>query len=128
MRFTSQASPEKVSIGQPVDESIDVGVAVRQGKEVEVELWDGTSVLSPGKPTGTSAVIGTVLSPLTQVEAGTVRCIGLNVSVPSPNVAPYLRLPHENSTQNGTDTLVPSSISSTPPRQRWKSQRFQRSS
>lgn len=65
-----------------MDENVDVGLATREGKEVEVDIWSGSSVLSPGESTGTSAVIDKVLSPLTQVEAGTVRCIGLNVSVP----------------------------------------------
>lgn len=78
VRFTSLSNPDKVLIGQPVDESVDVGLATREGKEVEVDIWSGTSVLSPGESTGTTAVIDKVLSPLTQVEAGTVRCIGLN--------------------------------------------------
>lgn len=83
MRFTSLSNPDKVLIGQPVDEDVDVGLATRQGKEVTVDIWDGSSVLSPGQATGTTAVIDRVLSPLTPVEAGTIRCIGLNVSFSS---------------------------------------------
>lgn len=70
-------------IGQPVDENVDVGLAAREGKEIEIDIFSGSSVLSPGESTGTKAILGKVLSPLTQVEAGTVRCIGLNVSVSS---------------------------------------------
>lgn len=78
VRFTPKSDPSKVLVGQPIDDDIDVGVAVREGKEVTVDVFSGTSVLSPGSATGQNAIIERVLSPLTQVEAGTVRCIGLN--------------------------------------------------
>ena len=65
-------------VGQPTDDDLDVGLAVREGKEVNVDVFSGSSVLSPGEASGQSAVIDRVLSPLTQVEAGTIRCIGLN--------------------------------------------------
>lgn len=81
VRFTPKSDSTKVLIGQPTDESVDVGVAVREGKEVSVDVFSGSSVLSPGEPSGQTAVIDKVLSPLTQVEAGTIRCIGLNVSI-----------------------------------------------
>lgn len=74
------SNPDKILIGQPVDDDVDVGLAVREGREVTVDIWSGSSVLSPGESMGTAAVIDKVLSPLTQLEAGTVRCIGLNVS------------------------------------------------
>ena len=80
VRFTPKSDSSKILIGQPSDENVDVGVAVREGKEVSVDVFSGTSILSPGESSGQSAVIGTVLSPLTQVEAGAIRCIGLNVS------------------------------------------------
>ena len=65
-------------IGQPVDENIDVGLAVKEGKEVSVDVFSGSSVLSAGSPTGKIEKIGTLLAPLGQSEVGTIRCVGLN--------------------------------------------------
>jgi len=82
VRFVPKDDSSKVLIGQPTDNDTDVGVALREGKEVTVDVFDGSSVLSPGKSTGKNVAIERVLSPLTQVEAGTIRCIGLNVRTP----------------------------------------------
>ena len=71
----------KVLLGEPVDAAIDVGLAVRKGQDVTVNVYSGSSVLDAGSPTGETAVVGRVLSPLTRREVGTIRCIGLNVSV-----------------------------------------------
>ena len=70
----------KVLIGEPVDAAIDVGAAVRNGQAVQVRVYSGNSVLDAGEPTGETVTIGRILSPLTQNEVGTIRCIGLNVS------------------------------------------------
>ena len=52
---------------------------MRHGKEdVEIDVFSGASVLAAGSPTGSKTLIGRVLSPLTQHEVGTIRCIGLN--------------------------------------------------
>ena len=67
-------------IGQPEDDEVDVGVAVRKGQDVPVKIFSGSSVLSPGQETGSSALIDRILSPLSSNEVGTIRCIGLNVS------------------------------------------------
>jgi len=77
VRFTPK-SEKTVLIGQPTDDNLDVGAAIRAGKDVSVELFSGSSVLSPGAPTGKIETIGTLLSPLSQQEVGTIRCIGLN--------------------------------------------------
>ncbi|KAK5083590.1 hypothetical protein LTR05_006093 [Lithohypha guttulata] len=78
VRFVPKSDSSKVLIGQPTDESIDVGVAVKEGKEVLVDVFSGSSVLSPGQSSGQNAVVDRILSPLTQNEVGTIRCIGLN--------------------------------------------------
>lgn len=78
----------KILIGEPVDVSVDVGAAVRKGQNVEVKVFSGKSVLDPGSPTGETATIGRILSPLAQEEVGTIRCIGLNVSFPQSSLAP----------------------------------------
>jgi hypothetical protein len=66
-------------VGQPQDVNVDVGLALHAGKEVTVNIFSGTSVLDVGSDTGKTAVIDRILSPLTQNEVGTIRCIGLNV-------------------------------------------------
>ncbi|KAJ4249468.1 hypothetical protein NW762_012324 [Fusarium torreyae] len=78
VRFVPRGSPSKILIGQPADKDIDVGAALRKGQEVAVNIWSGSSVLSPGSSTGATATIDRVLSPLAQSEIGTVRCVGLN--------------------------------------------------
>jgi hypothetical protein len=62
-----------------VDSNVDVGKAVRNGEEVKVKVFSGSSVLRPGSPTDKVEVIDRILSPLAHEEVGTIRCIGLNV-------------------------------------------------
>jgi hypothetical protein len=78
VRFVPKQDLSKILIGEPV-ENIDVGLALYSGKSVLARVYSGSSVLSPGTDTGTKEEIGRVLSPVTQKEAGTIRCIGLNV-------------------------------------------------
>ncbi|EGS21548.1 uncharacterized protein CTHT_0034080 [Thermochaetoides thermophila DSM 1495] len=78
VRFVPVGNDNKVLIGEPVDAAIDVGAAVRNGQAVQVRVYSGNSVLDEGEPTGETVTIGRILSPLTQNEVGTIRCIGLN--------------------------------------------------
>jgi hypothetical protein len=80
VRFVPKGDDSKILIGEPADSSVDVGAAVRKGEDVLVKVYSGKSVLDAGSPTGETAVIGRVLSPLARGEVGTIRCIGLNVS------------------------------------------------
>lgn len=48
-----------------------------------MNVFSGKSVLSAGEPTGKKETIGKLLSPLTKEEVGSIRCVGLNVSVVS---------------------------------------------
>lgn len=80
LRFIPRSNSGAILLGQPIDDAVDVGLAVRAGKDVNVTVFSGTSVLSPGEATSRTETIGTVLSPLAQDEVGTIRCIGLNVS------------------------------------------------
>jgi 2-keto-4-pentenoate hydratase/2-oxohepta-3-ene-1,7-dioic acid hydratase in catechol pathway len=57
---------------------VDVGVATRKGEDVKVRVYSGTSVLTAGSATDRIETIGRLLSPLSQQEVGTIRCIGLN--------------------------------------------------
>ncbi|CAK7229018.1 hypothetical protein SCUCBS95973_007075 [Sporothrix curviconia] len=78
VRFVPKGNPAATLIGEPADASVDVGMAVRQGQAVQVNVFGGASVLAPGAPTGAVATIERLLSPLAPAEVGTIRCIGLN--------------------------------------------------
>ena len=78
VRFVTKSDRSNILVGEPTDPELDVGLAVRRGQEVSVDVWTGTSVLSPGTPTNRIVTIDRLLSPLQQQEVGTIRCIGLN--------------------------------------------------
>ncbi|OCL03722.1 hypothetical protein AOQ84DRAFT_347275 [Glonium stellatum] len=93
VRFVPRSNPSQQLTGQPVDDNLDVGLAVYKGEDVVVNVFSGSSVLDPGHETGETAIIGRILSPLTANEVGTIRCIGLNykqhaaeVNMPLPTV------------------------------------------
>ncbi|CAM1505901.1 Fc.00g115380.m01.CDS01 [Cosmosporella sp. VM-42] len=78
VRFTPRSEPSKVLIGQPVNNDLDVGMAILNGEDVVVGICTGASVLDPGELTERTETVDKILSPLTQAEVGTIRCIGLN--------------------------------------------------
>lgn len=80
MRFVPKSNPSRILIGQPEKDDLDIGIAVRKGWDVVVDVFSGSSILAPGEQTGVKEIINRILSPLAQNEAGTIRCIGLNVS------------------------------------------------
>ncbi|KAK1926854.1 putative mitochondrion protein [Papiliotrema laurentii] len=93
VRFLPSSSSGAPLIGEPVDPNVDVGLALRDGKSVEVEVLSGSSVLEPGSRTGAKVAIGRLLSPISKAEIGTIRCVGLNyvnhakeVNMPIPEV------------------------------------------
>lgn len=58
---------------------ITVGQAIEKKKDVLVRTIAGSSALDYDAPfTGETQIIGELLSPVSQNEAGTVRCVGLN--------------------------------------------------
>ncbi|RDW75318.1 hypothetical protein BP6252_06460 [Coleophoma cylindrospora] len=77
VRFIPKSSTD-ILIGQPTDDSVDVGAAIIDSKDVPVTVFSGSSVLSPGEATSKTESIGRLLSPLSESEVGTIRCIGLN--------------------------------------------------
>ncbi|CZR43959.1 uncharacterized protein FPRO_13767 [Fusarium proliferatum ET1] len=77
-RFVPKGYPSKTLIGEPENHAIDVGLALYKGETVKARVFSGSSVLEPGAPSGEVVEIDRVLSPLTQAEVGTIRCIGLN--------------------------------------------------
>jgi hypothetical protein len=83
VRFIPASDSNAVLIGEPVDANVDVGAAVRKGEDVQVKVFSGTSALNPGSLSDKIEKIARLLSPLSQDQVGTIRCIGLNVSFPS---------------------------------------------
>lgn len=81
VRFVPTSDASKVFIGEPESDTVDVGAALRNGQPVSAFLWSGNSVLSPGTKTNDREVIGQLLSPVAAAEVGTIRCVGLNVSI-----------------------------------------------
>lgn len=56
-----------------------VGQAIEKNVEVSVKVVAGNSALDYAAPfTGEIKTIDELLSPVSQIEAGTVRCVGLN--------------------------------------------------
>ncbi|UKZ72308.1 uncharacterized protein TrAtP1_013251 [Trichoderma atroviride] len=78
VRFVPRGRQNSILIGEPLNSAIDVGKEVRNGHEVEVKVFSGTSVLDAGSETGIIESIDRILSPLAMSEVGTIRCIGLN--------------------------------------------------
>ncbi|KAJ5852150.1 uncharacterized protein N7529_011535 [Penicillium soppii] len=65
--------------GEPANPDIDVGQAIEQNIDVSVKVVAGNSALNYNAPfTGETQIIDELLSPISQIEAGTVRCVGLN--------------------------------------------------
>lgn len=81
VRFVPRGQQNSILIGEPLDFDIDVGKEVRNGHDVKVKVFSGTSVLDAGSETGVIESIDRILSPLAMSEVGTIRCIGLNVSL-----------------------------------------------
>jgi len=82
IRFVPASNSSTVLLGEPVDSNQDVGVASRKGQEIQARVYSGKSVFDLGSLTDNVEKVSRILSPLTQTEAGTIRCIGLNVSSP----------------------------------------------
>ncbi|EED15153.1 fumarylacetoacetate hydrolase family protein [Talaromyces stipitatus ATCC 10500] len=78
VRFVSKSNPSRTFIGEPMDANLDIGLALYNGKDVQVKRFTGSSILAPGQRTENVESIKAVLSPLAQDEVGTIRCVGLN--------------------------------------------------
>ncbi|KAJ5789503.1 uncharacterized protein N7518_006514 [Penicillium psychrosexuale] len=74
-----RAEDGKIYGGEPVNPDIDVGQAIEKNAEVPVKVVAGNSAFDyDALFTGEIKTIDELLSPVSQIEAGAVRCIGLN--------------------------------------------------
>ncbi|KAJ5085759.1 hypothetical protein N7532_010530 [Penicillium argentinense] len=77
VRFRS--TDGKIYGGEPVDSEIDVGLAIANKEEILVKTVEGSSALNhTAQFNGEQKPITELLSPISQSEAGAIRCIGLN--------------------------------------------------
>ncbi|KAG9253008.1 uncharacterized protein F5Z01DRAFT_170823 [Emericellopsis atlantica] len=114
VRFIS--TDDRQCCGEPVDENVDVGLAVASGQEVQVRLLDRPSAVDDSQFTGETATIKTLLSPLSATEVGTVRCIGLNfkdhaaeLNCPLPTIPEVFLKPSTTITNPSAPIFLPSS-------------------
>lgn len=74
VRFVDVQGQER--LGQPVDETIDVGLAIANGEKVEAYLIEGD--IYDGTITPQKATISKLLSPVSRNDVSIIRCLGLN--------------------------------------------------
>lgn len=85
VRFIPRNDSKSILIGEPIDPERDIGLATRKGEEVKVIVFSGSSALNAGSPTDRIEVVDKILSPISREEIGTIRGIGLNVSLLEQN-------------------------------------------
>ncbi|KAJ3549838.1 hypothetical protein NM208_g279 [Fusarium decemcellulare] len=114
VRFISKDGRELC--GEPIDQNVDVGLAVATGQPVEVRLLDSPSAMDESQLTGQTAFIKTLLSPLSPQEVGTIRCIGLNfkdhaaeLNCPLPSIPEVFTKPSTTITNPSSPITLPSS-------------------
>ncbi|KAL5334489.1 hypothetical protein BJX70DRAFT_402541 [Aspergillus crustosus] len=116
LRFHPKSSPTSILIGEPTSPTLDVGLALHNHQDVTVSVFTGTSILNPGTKTPQTESIAQLLSPLSQAEAGTIRCIGLNyvshakeMSLPIPSTPTLFLKPASalNNPYPTSTTLLP---------------------
>ncbi len=73
-RFVGQSGA--IRLGQPVDPTLDVGLAVAAGEQVEVYVVDGD--IFNGTVTAERDAIKQLLAPISSAECSMIRCLGLN--------------------------------------------------
>lgn len=82
IRFVPESSSgsagDSALIGEPLDSTLDVGLAAFAGESIDVAVFEGKSVLAAGKRTARVERLRTLLSPIDRAEVGSIRCIGLN--------------------------------------------------
>ncbi|KAM0786098.1 hypothetical protein ACM66B_006909 [Microbotryomycetes sp. NB124-2] len=79
VRYQSKTDPSgSPRIGEPIDSQLDVGKAIYDGQTVTVKRFSGNSILNAGEVTNDVDEVHKVLSPLSELEVGSIRCIGLN--------------------------------------------------
>jgi len=77
IRFIA-AETSRIHIGQPVDASIDVGLAVLEKRPLKAYEITGSALDSNAKVTETVLTVKHLMEPLSREQVKLVRCLGLN--------------------------------------------------
>ncbi|KAJ7461931.1 fumarylacetoacetate hydrolase [Mycena latifolia] len=77
IRFVA-AETAQVHIGQPVDPTLDVGLAAHKGATIKAHEIIGSALDPAARVSGTVLTVKHLLSPLAREQVGYVRCLGLN--------------------------------------------------
>lgn len=77
IRFIA-AETSRIHIGQPVDASIDVGLAVLEKQGLKAYEISGTALDSNARVTDTVLTVKHLMEPLSRDQVKLVRCLGLN--------------------------------------------------
>jgi 2-keto-4-pentenoate hydratase/2-oxohepta-3-ene-1,7-dioic acid hydratase in catechol pathway len=79
IRFVA-AETSRVHIGEPVDASLDVGLAASEGKPIKAHEIIGSTLDSAAQVSSNVLTVAKLLTPLSNEEIKVVRCLGLNYS------------------------------------------------
>jgi len=79
IRFVA-AETSRIHIGEPVDASVDVGLAAFEGKPIKAYEIIGSALDSAAQVSSNVLTVAKLLSPLSNEEIKVVRCLGLNYS------------------------------------------------
>ncbi|CAG7848739.1 SubName: Full=Related to bifunctional 4-hydroxyphenylacetate degradation enzyme {ECO:0000313/EMBL:CCA69960.1} [Serendipita indica DSM 11827] len=78
---TTRGHGNRVFLGEPIDPKVDVGLALHNGKDVQVYEISGSSALDPhARVTSNILTVAKLLTPLSRDEVPVVRALGLNYS------------------------------------------------
>ncbi|KIY51630.1 fumarylacetoacetate hydrolase [Fistulina hepatica ATCC 64428] len=79
IRFVA-AETSRIHIGEPVDASLDVGLAFHEGKPIKAHEILGDVLNPTARVTSTVLTVKRLLAPISREEIKVVRCLGLNYS------------------------------------------------
>ncbi|KAL1743119.1 hypothetical protein HDZ31DRAFT_75074 [Schizophyllum fasciatum] len=77
IRFVA-AETARVHVGEPVDATLDVGLAAHQGRSIRAREIVGSALDPAAEVSSRVLTVKTLLSPLSREQVKLVRCLGLN--------------------------------------------------
>ncbi|KAJ7821198.1 hypothetical protein B0H14DRAFT_2831904 [Mycena olivaceomarginata] len=113
IRFVA-AETSQVHLGQPVDASLDVGLAAFRGNAIKAHEIVGSALDPAAHLSKTVLTVKQLLSPLSREEVKYVRCLGLNyadhaaeANLPAPPFPVLFVKPITSLLGPGADVLIP---------------------
>jgi len=113
IRFVA-AETSEIHIGEPVDATIDVGLALSERKTVKAHEIVGSALDPAAQVTNNILTVKQLLSPLSREQIGPVRCLGLNyadhakeANLPKPNAPVLFYKPASTIIGSGAPVMIP---------------------